>query len=97
MPTIVIQTLLAVISQIAPAASANLIASIINALTVLIPVLIKEYNALVPTVKSIIATLKGNPEATDEQLDALDKLDADADAAFEAAAAAAQAEDDANK
>lgn len=69
------------------------IAPIITILEQAVPVAVKEYQDLKPIVKDIIATLKGNPAATVEQIDALDAMEAKLDADFDAAAAAAEAED----
>ena len=74
-------------------AEASTITSIINALVALIPVLVKEYEALVPVVKNIIAALQANPATTADQLATLQALDAKVDSDFESAAAEAQAED----
>jgi hypothetical protein len=58
-----------------------------------VPVVVQEAQDLAPIVKNIIAALKNDPTATADELATLDALDAQVDAAFEAAAAAAQAED----
>lgn len=79
---------LAVISQIAsslgtPAA----ITSIIDLLVKILPTIIKEVTDAAPMIQNIIDALRGNSVITQEQLDALDTLEAKADADFEAAAA----------
>lgn len=86
--------LLSVLAQIAPSlGSSSTITAIINALVQIIPVLVQEVEDVVPMVKNIIAALSANPAATADQLATLQTLDAQVDAAFEAAATAAQAED----
>jgi hypothetical protein len=71
--------------------SSDALASIIATLVNLIPAVVQEAESLVPEVKAIIAALASNPVATSTQLQTLATLDAQVDAAFEAAAAAAGA------
>jgi len=92
--TAALQALLVVIAQIAPSlTSSAAIQAVVNALVQIVPVLIKEVQDLIPMVKNIIAALSANAGTTSDQLNALAALDAQCDAAFEAAAAAAEAED----
>lgn len=56
--------------------------SAITMLTNLLPILIKEYNDVLPSVKNIIAVLKGG-KITAEQLDALDALEAKIDSEYD--------------
>lgn len=69
------------------------IGKIIETLTALYPLVVKEYQALVPMVKGIIEALSTNAAATQDQLAQLKVIDKQVDDAFEAAAAAAEAED----
>lgn len=85
--------LLAVLGQIAPALGSSAITSIITALTQIIPVLIQEVEDVVPIVKNIISALQSNTAITPDQQAALVALDAQVDAAFEAAATNAQTQD----
>lgn len=85
--------LLSVIAQIATSAGVAQIASIVTTLEAIIPVLIKEYQDVAPMIKNIIDALKGNVAITPEQVTQLETMDAQVDQEFEAAAAAAQAED----
>jgi hypothetical protein len=71
--------------------SSDALASIIAALVNLIPAVVQEAESLVPEIKAIIAALASNPAATSTQLQTLAALDAQVDAAFEAAATAAGA------
>jgi hypothetical protein len=71
--------------------SSDALASIVAALVNLIPAVIQEAESLVPEIKAIIAALASNPAATSIQLQTLAALDAQVDAAFEAAATAAGA------
>jgi len=66
--------------------SASAVAKVIQALTTLIPLIVKEAQDLVPEVKNIIAALKDNAAVTDDQWTQLEALDAQVDADFEAAA-----------
>jgi len=90
-PTLIITTLVALVGRVLPVvavpANATLIEEVIQTLVGLVPTLIKEYQDLLPEVQNIIAALRGGP-LTQAQQDALDALQAQADAAFEAAAAA---------
>ena len=74
-------------------ANAALIGKVVATLVALIPTIVQEAKDLLPAVKNIIAALSANPATTADQLAALDALNAQVDAAFEAAAAAATAED----
>lgn len=70
-----------------------LIEKIIDALVAVYPLVVQEYKDLTPIVKNIITALRSDPSTTAAQLDALDKLEAQLDADYEMAAAAAAAED----
>lgn len=90
----ILTTILALIEQLVPAStSAALIEKIIAVLIQLIPVIVKEYQDLLPIVQGIITALKSNPSTTAQQLATLQEMEVQYDADFEAAAAAAQAED----
>lgn len=88
--TAAITAILSLIEQLLPAilsaSNASLISSIINALTGMLPFIIEEIQSLAGPVKNIIAALSANPATTQEQLTQLQALDAQVDAAFEAAA-----------
>ena len=90
----VVTAVVALIAQIAPAVStAGTIAKIISSLVALLPALVKFAQDLIPTVKGIIATLKGADGVTPEQLKELDDIEAKIDADYDEAAAKAAAED----
>jgi len=90
----ILTTILALIEQLVPAnTSAALIEKIIAVLIQLIPVIVQEYKDLLPIVQNIITALKSDPSTTAQQLATLEELEVQYDADFEAAAAAAQAED----
>ena len=92
----IIGPIVALLAEIAPAVStSSAIGNVIATLTALIPAIVKEANDLIPTVKNVIATLKGSDAITPEQLDALDAIEAKIDADYDAASAAAKTEDDA--
>ncbi len=73
--------------------SASTIATVITAIEQLVPIVLQGAQSLVPFIKNIVASLRGNGEITTEQLDALDTLEAQLDAAFDAAADAAEKQD----
>ena len=94
----IIQLALTLLEQLLPklaGANAGLITQIISGLVALVPLLIKEYQDAVPFVKNVIQLLKNHNEITPEQLQTLDVLETQIDAAFEVAAAQALAEDEA--
>jgi len=83
-----ITLLLTVLAQIAPSLGvSSSITAIINTLVELIPILVKEFQDLVPLVKNIVDALRDNKTITDQQLQDLDALEEKIDAEFEAAAA----------
>ena len=96
-------TALALITQLLPYLStaqaaiggASTIAKIISMLEALVPAIIQEAKDLYPTIKHIIETMRGSSVITKEQLDQLDVIEAKIDSDFDAAVAAAKAEDDA--
>lgn len=81
--------LLTVLGDIAPLiTNSNEIGAIINGLQTYLPLITAEASDLIQPVKNIIAALQGNSAVTADQLTALQALDAQADAAFDAALAA---------
>jgi hypothetical protein len=87
--TAALTAVLALIEQILPllgSSQASLIASIIDALTKWLPLIIQEVAALYQPVKNIIAALSANAATTADQLATLQQLDAQVDTAFEAIA-----------
>jgi hypothetical protein len=93
--TLALTTLLSLISNLLPlltsSANANLIGSIISTLEQFLPFIVDEISSLYQPVKNIIAALSANPATTAAQLATLQALDAQADAAFDAAAASTDA------
>lgn len=87
----VITAVLSMIQQLLPAilssSNATVVDSIISALTGMLPFIVNEIQSLVTPVKNIIAALSANPATTADQLTQLQALDAQLDAAFDAAAA----------
>lgn len=95
--TAMLTTILSLISALVPAGTnAALIEKIVAALIQIVPVVVKEYQDLVPIVRNIIGALKADPSTTAAQLEQLQALEVQWDAEFEAAAAAAIAEDGAS-
>lgn len=90
----IVTTLLALVQQLLPVITTSAtVQNIVNALVAILPAIVQEAEDLVPVVKNIIAALSANPAATADQLATLQALDAQCDAAFDTAAAAAQAQD----
>lgn len=92
----IINLSLTLLEQIVPqlsGANAALITKIIEGLVTLVPILIKEYKDVVPFIQNVIMLLKNNNAVTADQLAALDALETQIDAQFEADAARVLAED----
>lgn len=89
----ILALLLPLVSKLIPATGSSAVTEAVNVLVQVVPLLVQEYQDVLPYVKNIIVTLKADPATTQAQLDQLATLDAQVDAAFDAAAAAAQAED----
>ena len=79
---------LTAISQIASAlGTPTAITAVIDMLVKILPTLVKEAQDVAPLIQNIIDALRNNKVITQDQLDALDNIEAKADADFEAAAA----------
>lgn len=89
----ILTTLLSLLQIVAPGATTATIAKVIELLTALIPVLVQEYKDLLPIVQNIIAVLQSSDDITDAQWDALDAMSTQYDSEFQAALAAAKAQD----
>ncbi|MDE2096634.1 MAG: hypothetical protein KGL39_05250 [Patescibacteria group bacterium] len=83
--TSVVSMLTALLPLLTSSGSAA-VAGVINTLIQLIPLITSEAVSLVGPIKNIIAALGANPATTAEQMATLQALDAQCDAAFEAAA-----------
>jgi len=81
----VLNLILGIVPQLTSSKSIN---SVVSLLVQLVPILTKEYQALLPIVQNIIALLQQNTAVTPAQLAALKVLDANVDSAFDAAWAA---------
>ncbi len=90
----ILTSLLTLVGNLVPAigGTTSTVGMIIETLTEVVPLVVKEYQDVAPLIKNIIAALKGG-EVTQDQLDQLDALEAQIDAAFDAAWAKAQEED----
>ena len=90
--------LFALIQKLLPlvAGQAGPVGVIIEEILQVAPLAIDVGGELITQIKEIIATLKADPAAQQAQLDALDAVNAAADAKFDADAAKAEAEDAAN-
>jgi hypothetical protein len=86
-----IPTLLSVITDILPiigtvATGSTSIEKVVTLLEQVVPVAVTEFSTLLAPIQNIIAALSSNSTTTATQLAALQALDAQLDAAFEAAA-----------
>jgi len=85
-----VSAVLTLLEQILPllgaGSTATQVASIIQTLVSLLPLVINEIQQVAPAIKNIIAALSANPAATADQLAQLQALDAQVDAAFDQAA-----------
>ena len=70
------------------ATSSKQVQAIITALIAILPWAIKEAQDLVQPIRNIITVLQNNGSVTDQQMQALQALDADADQGFEDAVTA---------
>jgi len=94
----VITLTLQIIAKLVPTiTTSQSIQSIIDLIVAMIPLLIQEYQALLPTVQNIIAVLSQSGDVTDDQITQLQAASAAIDAHFEATVAAARAADAAAK
>lgn len=87
-----IEALLSLISGLLPSigvGSTTVVAKIIEALVMVVPIIANNLPNLLASVKNIIAALQTSGAVTDEQMAQLAALDAQVDAAFETAATAA--------
>lgn len=93
MLAISIETLLTLIQGLLPelgvTSAANIITQILNALITIVPIIEKDATDFITPVKNIIAALQSNAAVTPDQIAALQQLDAQCDAAFDAAAGTA--------
>jgi hypothetical protein len=89
--SIILTLLQQLLPLITTSGNAAVIGNVITALTNILPLVVSEVETLIPPIKNIIAALSASPATTAEQLATLQALDAQADAAFEAAAAATDA------
>lgn len=89
-----VASVVALLTQILPSlesavGASSLVDQIIATLVSLIPQVVQWAEDLLPVVQNIITTLKSNSVVTPAQISALEALEAQYDANFEAAAAAA--------
>jgi predicted histidine transporter YuiF (NhaC family) len=92
MLTTLATSVIALLTEILPTVGVGTsVGTVITTLTQLIPVAVSEGQALLTPIKNIIAALSGNDAVTPAELTQLQALDAQTDAAFEAAAKAAGA------
>lgn len=90
----IISTGLTLLSTVAPfLAGAGPIGTAISFLSAILPPAVKLVQTEIPVVQSIIATLRGNKTVTADQMAQLDALDAQCDAALDAAIVKAEADD----
>jgi len=89
MESTAIALVLSVLDDLAPlVSSSSTIGNIIGLLEQYLPIVAQTATNLITPIKNIIAALSSNSAVTADQLAALQALDAQADAAFDAALAA---------
>lgn len=81
----VLQTILAIIPQLTDSKGIN---KVVTMLIQIVPIAVQEAKDLLPMIQNIIAALSAKDGVTPDQLAALKALDAQVDAAFDAAVAA---------
>lgn len=90
----VVAALMGLLQAVAPAVSGSgAVGKIVTTLTQLVPVLVDQYQDVLPSVKNIIESLRTHDDITDEQWDELDKIEQAIDDEFEKAVKAAEEED----
>jgi hypothetical protein len=90
----ILTSLLSLVRNLVPLnGDTSTVGMVINTLTEVVPLVVKEYQDVAPFVKNIISALKDNPAATQIQLDQLNALNKQVDDAFDSAWAKAQEED----
>ena len=91
----ILTSLLSLVGNLVPLAggTSSTVGMIINTLTEVVPLVVKEYQDVAPFIKNIIAATKDDPAATLEQLNQLDALDKQVDDAFDAEVARVTEED----
>ena len=91
---VAISTLLALIEALLPTlgvGTSSVVAKILEALINIVPIIAANAANFLTPVKNIIAALQNSGAVTADQMAQLSTLDAQVDAAFEAAATAAEA------
>lgn len=90
---IAITTVLTLIEGLLPelgvTSSSNIVTQILNALITIVPIIAANATNFITPVKNIIAALQASGNVTPDQIAALQALDAQCDAAFDAAATSA--------
>lgn len=85
-----IETLLTLIEGLLPelgvTSASNIISQILAALITIVPIIAQNATNFITPVKNIIAALQASGNVTPDQITALQQLDAQCDAAFDAAA-----------
>lgn len=88
-----IETLLTLIEGLLPelgvTSASNIISQILAALITIVPIIAQNATNFITPVKNIIAALQASGNVTPDQITALQQLDAQCDAAFDAAAGSA--------
>lgn len=85
--------ILSLLSTVAPSLSTGGVGTAIKIISAVLPPAFQLAQNEIPVVKSLIATLKGNPSTTKSQMDDLHAQDARCDALLDAALDKADADD----
>lgn len=89
----VIPLLLSLLTGAVPSLATGTTGLIISGIEQLVPIIIKDAPQFISQIKALIAAISSRDDITDDQLKQLQANEALLDAAFEAAARAAEAED----
>lgn len=94
MLAVTIETLLTLIEGLLPelgavGATTGVVSQILSALITIVPIIAQNATNFITPVKNIIAALQASGNVTADQMTALQQLDAQCDAAFDAAAGSA--------
>ena len=85
---VILSLLQTLLPSLTASGTVGIVAKIVETLIQIVPIVVQEVRDLIPEVKNIIAALQSTDGITEDQMAALEALDAQCDADFEAAATA---------
>jgi len=83
---VILSLLQTLLPSLTASGTVGIVAKIVETLIQIVPIVVQEVRDLIPEVKNIIAALKSTDGISEDQMAALEALDAQCDADFEAAA-----------